>query len=119
MTKRYLSVICLVPLTACAELGSSYQPILDGQPNHAYQADLQSCQDLARSQPYSADMVGAMIAGGAVGGLVGDHETSVTAAEGAGAGALFGLVGAMFEQIDARKSIVIECMKGRGHLVVG
>lgn len=111
--------MCLVSLTACATVGSSYAPILDGEPNQIYQSDLQSCQDLAQRQSYRDDTIGAAIAGGVFGGLLGNHESGVTGAEGAAAGALFGLVGVMFDGIEQRKSIVIECMKGRGHRVVG
>lgn len=111
--------MCLVSFSACAEMGSTYQPILDGQPDQVYQSDLQSCQDLARSQSFNEDTIGGTIAGGLFGGLVGDHESGINATEGAVAGALFGLIGAVTDVANQRKSIVIQCMRGRGHRVVG
>lgn len=119
MRSAALCAACLVSLTACAEMGTSYQPILDGQPDQTYQSDLQSCQNLARHQSFREDEIGATIIGGVFGGLIGDHESGITGAEGAAAGALFGFIGALFDGVTERKSIVIACMKGRGHRVVG
>jgi hypothetical protein len=120
MNKRLISLaVCFVSLSGCADLGSNYQPILDGQPDPIYQSDLQSCQELARSQSFDEDTAGAVIAGGLFGSLVGDYESGVSSMQGTIAGAFFGLIGATFDGVDQRKSIVIECMQGRGHRVVG
>ena len=37
-------------LSACAESGANYTPILDGAPSAAFQSDLSACQTLARNQ---------------------------------------------------------------------
>lgn len=119
---RKLTILSALPLlaaTACAEFGSDYQPILDGPVDAAFQSDLAGCQALARNQSFNEDTVGAAVAGGVVGGVLGNHESSVTSAEGALAGAAFGLIGGLIDETEKRQSIVLECMKGRGHRVVG
>ena len=119
---RTLTIFMILPFltaSACAEFGSNYTPILDGTINAAYQTDLEGCQDLARNQSLSEDTIGAAVVGGVFGGALADHEGDMTSAEGALVGAAFGLIGGMIEEADTRKSIVLECMKGRGHRVVG
>ena len=106
-------------LAGCSDMGSAYRPVLDGPEGPGYGADLQACQALARAQPLQEETVGAAIAGGIFGGIAGDHEGDVTFAQGAVAGALFGLIGGLTEELDAREAIIVTCMQGRGHRVVG
>lgn len=110
----------IIALSACADLGANYAPILDGLPAPSFQSDLQACQTLARNQKqFDTETIGAAVAGGLLGAAVADHDGSGTAVEGLIGGALVGLVGGLFEAGDQRKSIVIECMKGRDHRIVG
>ena len=114
-----LTTLPLIAATACAEFGSDHEPILNGPMRTIYPSDLQACQTLARDQSFGENTIGAAVVGGVVGGALGNHQGNVTSAEGALAGAVFGLLGGIIDETEKRQSIVIECMKGRGHRVVG
>lgn len=121
MKKSHILVICpIIVLSACAEMGANYEPILDGAPNANFQSDLQACQNLARGQnQFDQETTGAAVAGGVLGAAIAKHEGGGTVVEGLIGGALVGFLGGVFEATDQRKEIVIECMKGREHRVVG
>lgn len=119
---RKLTTLMTLPLlavTACAEFGSDYEPILDGPKTTAYQPDLQSCQALARSQLFNEDTIGATVVGSVVGGAFGNQPNGITSAEGALIGAVLGVLGGVIDETEKRQSIVRECLKGRGYRVVG
>lgn len=110
--------VCL--LTACADSGANYTPILDGTPTAAFQSDLASCQTLAHSQrQFDEDTVGAAVLGAGAGALLGHWDSGGDAFGGAIAGALAGGVSGSVEASERRESIVVECLRGRGHAVVG
>lgn len=117
----YTIALCpLIALSGCAGLGADYIPILDGPPGQSYQSDLNACQSLARNQQQiRQETTGATIAGAVVGGVIAEYGGGATAIEGIVIGALTGFFGGTFEAADQRKSIVVECMKGRGNRVVG
>lgn len=121
MKSLYLfAPFALATLSACADIGANYTPILDGQPSAAFQSDLLACQNLAHGQSqFDQETIGATVAGGLLGAAIADHDGSGTAVEGLIGGALAGFVGGVFEATDQRKAIVIECMRGRAHRVVG
>ena len=106
-------------LSACANVGANYTPVLDGPRNASFQSDLKACQALARKQPQltkrtmTAAVVGAGI--GAAMGEADDNDPVGGAIAGAGAGGVAGTV----NQNARREGIVTECMRGRGHPVVG
>jgi len=101
-TQLTLSAAGLVLMAACAESGANYQPILDGAPTPAYQADLTACQALARNQnQFDQETMAATVLGAGVGAALGEADSG-DALGGAVAGAL-----------------AIECLRGRGHRVVG
>lgn len=119
-----ISVFMGVPLiAACTNVGADYEPVLDGPPGPSYQADLAACQSLAQAQDFDNEQATATVAGAGLGGLIAvadddsdDIEEVVAAAAiggaiGAGAGAA--------EVSDLRKAIITECLRGRGHKVVG
>jgi uncharacterized protein YcfJ len=119
---RTLTILMTIPLlaaAACGEFGSDYVPILDGPKTTTYLSDLESCQDLARGQSFDENTIGATVIGGVVGGAFGDQSGGVTSAEGALIGAVLGLFGGAIDETEQRQSIARECMKGRGHRVVG
>ena len=111
-----------VVLGGCANTASGYRPIVDGYEDEAYHADLADCQALAKTKRYdNGDTRTSALAGAVVGGAIGAIEDD--SVEGAIVGALFGgLIGGASGAAETRtdrKDIVIRCMDGRGHAVVG
>lgn len=97
---------------------------MDGPTGYAYEKDLGDCKALAEQRGlFNDDTKMAALAGAAIGGLVGAVEADKDEAGGAVVGALAGgAVGAGAGAAEAhgeRKEIVIKCMRGRGHRVVG
>ncbi len=120
MKPIYLAAVLPVLLAACANTGANYTPILDGRPNAAYKVDLAACQNLARSQrQFDKKTAGAAALGAGAGALLGAADDDGSAAGGAVVGALGGGAAGMVNSSKQRKAIVIECLKGRGHRVVG
>lgn len=118
-TQFILPATALLVMTACADSGANYQPILDGTPTPAYAADLDACQALARDRKqFREDTIAATALGAGVGAVLGEADTG-DGLGGAVAGALAGGMSGAAEASDARKSIVIACLRGRGHRVVG
>jgi len=109
----------MVLLAACANSGANYQPILDGAPTPAYRADLGACQALAANQTqFDQDTMAATVLGAGAGAVLGQADSG-DAMGGAVAGALAGGIGSAVDASERRESIVIECLRGRGHRVVG
>ncbi|CUH82536.1 hypothetical protein [Tropicibacter naphthalenivorans] len=111
-------------LTACAESGAQYTPILDGAPTPAFQADLTECQTLARNQKqFDQETMAAATLGAGAGAVLGALDDSTDTAEGAIGGAIAGaLAGGVASAVNAserREAIVTQCLRGRGHKVVG
>jgi uncharacterized protein YcfJ len=107
-------------LCACADSGANYTPILDGTPTAAFRTDLSSCRALARNQrQFDQETAGAAILGAGAGALLAAADDSGDAIGGAVAGALAGGVATAVDASERREAIVVECMRGRGHRVVG
>ncbi len=116
-TQLALSVAVLVSVAACSDSGANYRPILDGAPTPEYEADLAACQALARDQ-FEHETLGATVLGAGAGAVLGEADSG-DAAGGAIAGAVAGGVASAVDVSERRHSIVIECLRGRGHRVVG
>ena len=116
-TQLTLAVAGLVLVAACSDTGANYRPILDGTPTLAYEADLTACQALAGDQ-FEHETLGATVLGAGVGAALGEADSG-DAAGGAMAGALAGGIASAVDVNERRQSIVIECLRGRGHRVVG
>ena len=113
---------CLLPfaVSACAGTGADYAPILDGPQTPAYRSDLSACQALARNQhQFDQETAGAAVLGAGAGALFGAADDDADVAGGAIAGALAGGVAGAVNANDRREAIVVECLRGRGHRVVG
>ena len=118
----YMSVAASLFVTACAGSGAGYQPIVDGNTSANYKTDLASCQSLAEERSYfNADTKNDAMIGAALGAVLGllDEGDSGAAVGGAIAGGLAGAGSSAYKARDERRLIVIDCMKGRGHAVVG
>ncbi|MCU4652772.1 glycine zipper family protein [Roseibacterium sp. SDUM158016] len=107
-------------LGACADSGANYTPVLDGPPGPAFQDDLAACQALARDQrQFDQETMGAAVLGAGAGALFGHFDDGADVAGGAIAGALAGGTAAAVESSERREAIVVQCLRGRGHRVVG
>lgn len=125
MKVQTLALLALTSLavTACANSGAAYRPIVDGPRDAKYEHDLADCQSLAQEREYlNGDTRTAMVAGALIGGAIGALTNNSEAEDvfdgmlgGAAAGGLSGAADAHGE----RREIVIDCMIGRGHNVVG
>ena len=115
-----LLLATLIGLGACADSGARYTPILDGPETAAYRADLAACQTLAKNQrQFDQDTLGAAVLGAGLGAALGAADDDATAGEGAAAGLISGGLAGMVDASDRRQAIVIQCLRGRGHRVVG
>lgn len=114
----------LILLGACSDSGANYTPILDGAPNAAFHSDLAACQTLARNQKqFDQETMGAAALGAGLGAALGAADDEMSDAEGIAGGLIVGgLVGAAAGAVEAqerREDIVRDCLRGRGHRVVG
>ena len=130
MKKLALPVIAALGLSACANTGADYTPIVDGPYSSSFSTDLGACQKVAERRSYTNGDVQSEAAFGAIStGLVAGLITGIEEGDvGAGiAGALIGGaiggvaagVGQSWDTSGERKNIVVACMRGRGHNVVG
>jgi len=122
LTLSPLLIAALV--SACAESGANYAPVLDGEPTAAYARDMTECQTLAANQrQFDRQTAGSAAFGAGIGALAGAADEEVSTADGIAAGLVVGaLVGAAAgagEASERREAIVVECLRGRGHRVVG
>lgn len=119
MKLLFIIPACLT-VAACADSGADYQPILDGAPTAAYRADLVACQSLARNQrQFDRETLGATVLGAGAGAALGELDDDGDALGGAVAGALAGGAAGAVNASQRREAIVLECLRGRGHRVVG
>ncbi len=117
----WLPVLTAVLISGCGYSAAKYRPIVDGSENSAYEADLAACQQLATQRSYVNDDVKTnALLGVAAGALLGGLSEGVEGAIGGAAlGGTLGGAGRAWETREERKHIVIECMRQRGHRVVG
>lgn len=106
-------------LAACAHSGANYTPILDGPQTASYQRNLSGCQALARDQRQFDRQTMATAALGAGAGALLASADGGDAAGGAVVGVLAGGTAGAVKASKRRKAIVVKCMRGRGHRVVG
>ncbi len=120
MKSTYLLAILPLTLAACANSGANYVPILDGPKTAAFQADLSECQALAKSQKQlDRETWSSAAVGAGAGAVLGKLDEDGDALGGAMAGALAGGAAASVSASEKREAIVRECLKSRGHPVVG
>lgn len=119
-TTPFAALPLIFALGACSGLGTNDTLVLDGPASAQFDADLTACRALARGQnQLDAETGAAVVLGAGVGALAGWADDEATTAEGAVGGALGGAVMATASAAEKRQSIVINCMIGRGHKVVG
>ena len=120
---RPISALALAALTAaCATTGSNYVPVVDGPVKASFQSDLAACQTLAAQQGTLSRnagenaLAGAVVAGGTT-AVFNNRGTNV--AEATAIGAAAGLTASALEQQRNKEAIIRNCMRQRGHNVVG
>lgn len=106
-------------VAACSD--DPYAPIVDGPQGAQFQSDLAACRQVSLQLEKTNDSrTGGAIVGGLVGAAEADDGDELG---GAVAGALIGgALGSAEESSEvqeARNGIVFNCMRGRGHNVVG
>jgi uncharacterized protein YcfJ len=107
-------------LGACANSGADIRPVLDGTPSASFQSDLSACRQLARAQSQlDRGTMATAAVGAGIGGVLGGADDEGDALGGAVVGALAGAAAGASEASDAREAIVKDCLRGRGHPVVG
>ena len=118
--KHLMIFPAMLIVAACADSGASYQPILDGPATSTYRADLAACQTLARNQnQFDRETLAATALGAGAGALLGEVDSDGDALGGAVVGALAGGAASAGNVSERREAIVVECLRGRGHRVVG
>lgn len=118
--KYSVTLPLILSIPACAESGANYQPILDGQPSPAFQSDLTACQSLARNQSqFDQETMGPAVLGVGAGTVLGEVDDEADALGGAIVGALAGGAAGAVNASERREAIVVECLRGRDHKVVG
>lgn len=95
--------------------------IVDGPRNAAFQSDLAACRQIAlQKQKTGSGATSGAVMGGLVGGLSsGDGDEFGGMVTGAIVGGMVGSSEEGAEVEAAREGIVVNCMRGRGHKVVG
>ena len=122
LTQIIFAILAAGTLTACANSGANYQPVIDGPVGPNYGPDLAACQSLAATQPaVDSGTAGAAATGAGVAAAssVILNDNSDNLAEAAVVGALVGATGNAIQRNQQKEVIVRNCMRGRGYNVVG
>ena len=123
-----LGAISMVSLSACASGGAAHQPIIDGpndpQYRAAYQQDLAECRKVAEQRKYdNSDVRTQALVGAGIGGLIGlANARDVDEGDFFTGAIIGGLVGGGSEALETRsqrREILLNCLTGRGHNVLG
>lgn len=123
MTRLNLTVamVAVLGLAACSNSAARYEPIVDGPKDTTYSLDLSTCQNLATERSYlNGDVRSNALLSGGVGTLLGASEDGLGGAIAGGLiGSALGAGATAWQTRDERKSIVVDCMRRRGHQIVG
>lgn len=114
MRTLLLAGAAVLSLGACAT--QSYTPIVDGPRDAKFQSDLAACRQLA-TQTGSGEVIENAAGGAVVGAIIGSLSGNM--GDGAAAGGGVGAVRGAAQNNERQKRIISNCMRGRGHNVVG
>lgn len=108
-------------LSGCGSISAQYQPVVDGPRNSHYASDLSACSQVAEQREYlNDDVKSEALLGAGIGAVVGGLEDGGSGlVAGALIGGTAGAGGRAWDTREERKQIVVTCMRGRGHKVVG
>lgn len=121
---KFTALPLVIIVTACANSGANYVPIIDGALGGNYPNDLAQCQTLAASPPaVDGSTAGAVATGAGVAAassaIYNGTGSGSNVGEAAAVGALVGLTGNAINKNQQREAIVRNCMSGRGYKVIG
>ena len=119
MIRLSLAALTALSLAACAEHPLERELVVDGSRNAQYNDDFMECLHLAQNYDDGSVRTGATV-GAVLSGLAGAAEEDVEGAiVGAALGGALGTAEASSELDEERRDVLIRCMQGRGHRVVG
>ena len=106
-------------LGACGS--SQYEPILDGPKSASYQRDLEACRQVAeQARNGNSEATAGAVAGAIIGAL--DAKDGDALGGGIGGAVVGGLLGSADAEAEFDKKsekVIFNCLRGRGHAVVG
>jgi len=121
--RSLLPAFALVGLTsACVQSGAGFVPVVDGPVSAAFSSDLAACQNLAAQQGTFASNTTSQVAAGAglaAGGTALTNNRGTNVRDAAIIGAAAGAVSGALDQQKRKEAIIRNCMRQRGHNVVG
>ena len=125
MKRLGMVLVAAFCLAGCAQ---SYQPVVDtkGVDSARYQQDLYECRQYAEQVSPAGDAaiggLGAAAGGAALGAITGAIVPGVSAGTGAAVGAatggVVGVAGGTAKGISDQRSIINNCLRGRGYSVL-
>lgn len=120
---KRLLLIGLLGLGACSDYPTTRPLAVDGPRNANFAQDEAECYALA-SNYNPGEMAGSIGAGAAEGALVGAltsgrGSSTEWGLKGAAIGGLMGAAEGQYETDKAQRQVMINCMQGRGHRVIG
>ena len=123
-TAKPVLLTCLIlTAAACAKAPVDRPLTVDGARAVGFQDDMQACRALALSYDdpeLNKEIAGAAAMGAVVGGLDSDDGDELEGAlVGAAIGGLFGAAEKNQVIKEEQREVLIRCMQGRGHRVVG
>ncbi|MFV0322101.1 MAG: glycine zipper family protein [Alphaproteobacteria bacterium] len=110
----------IIGLAACSGVGANYEPTVDGVKDAKYYGDLAACQNLSKEKSYASNRnAGATALGAGIGALTRSKGDRGDIAEGAAIGAGVAAAGSGVLTASERQNVIKNCMRGRGHNIVG
>lgn len=116
-----LALVASTVLAGCANRGGGSQPIVDRRNVDPvqYQRDLAECQSYAGEVQTGRNVGGSAVTGavvgGAIGAIVGNHNTAERMA---GVGAVTGSARGVALTVREKRAVLRNCLNGRGYRVL-
>ena len=127
-TKIITTAICAALSVGCATQPQGHRSLVDtyapGFSHEQYRVDMDQCNSLAAQRPVGTSAadgaMGGLLVGALFGAIVGSayDDTGYGAAYGAVLGTTSGAVQGAASGVETQRSIVRECMRGRGYRVL-
>ena len=128
MNKKATTAICAALSVGCATQPQGHRTLVDtyapGFSHEQYRVDMDQCNGFAAQRPVGESAangaMGGLVVGALFGAIVGSayDDTGYGAAYGAALGTTSGAVQGAASGVEAQRSIVRECMRGRGYRVL-